>query len=136
MDTATKPRARPAPLPGTVDVAECHLREVLDRVGDKWSVLVIYLLGDGRRRFTELLRSIDGISQRMLTVTVRGLERDGLVTRTVHPVVPPRVDYSLTTLGRTLLEAIQPLMEWSIAHTEDIGASRAGYDARPPVSLD
>jgi len=136
MDTATKPRVRPAALPGTVDVAECHLREVLDRVGDKWSVLVIYLLGDGTRRFTELLRSIDGISQRMLTVTVRGLERDGLVTRTVHPVVPPRVDYALTTKGHTLLEAIQPLMEWSIAHTDDIGAARATYDARPPVSLD
>jgi DNA-binding HxlR family transcriptional regulator len=136
MDTATKPRARPAALPGTVDVAECHLREVLDRVGDKWSVLVIYLLGDGTRRFTELLRSIEGISQRMLTVTVRGLERDGLVTRTVHPVVPPRVDYALTTQGRTLLEAIQPLMEWSIAHTDDIGAARVAYDGRPPLSLD
>src|SRR4051812_16189065 len=101
MDTAIKPRAQPPTPPH--NVAECHLREVLDRVGDKWSVLVIYLLGDGTRRFTELLRSIDGISQRMLTVTVRGLERDGLVTRTVHPVVPPRVDYALTTLGRTLL---------------------------------
>lgn len=134
MDTSTKPRVQPASLPA--GVAECHLREVLDRVGDKWSVLVIYLLGDGTRRFTELLRSIDGISQRMLTVTVRGLERDGLVTRTVHPLVPPRVDYALTPLGQTLLEVIQPLMEWSMAHTDDIGGSRAAYDARPPVSLD
>jgi DNA-binding HxlR family transcriptional regulator len=134
MDTAIKSRVKPTPLP--VEVAECHLREVLDRVGDKWSVLVIYLLGDGTRRFTELLRSIDGISQRMLTVTVRGLERDGLVTRTVYPVVPPRVDYRLTTLGRTLLEAIGPLMEWSMAHVDDIGGARAAYDARPPVSLD
>lgn len=134
MDTVTKPVLQPGST--TVTVAECHLREVLDRVGDKWSVLVIYLLGDGTRRFTELLRSIDGISQRMLTVTVRGLERDGLLTRTVHPVVPPRVDYALTTLGRTLLEAIQPLMEWSMAHTDDIGASRAAYDNRPPLFLD
>ena len=134
MDAATKPRVQPADLP--VGAAECQLREVLDRVGDKWSVLVIYLLGDGTRRFTELLRSIDGISQRMLTVTVRGLERDGLVTRTVYPVVPPRVDYKLTMLGRTLLEATQPLMEWSMAHTDDVGAARAAYDARPPVSLD
>jgi DNA-binding HxlR family transcriptional regulator len=134
MDTAIKSRVKPPPLP--VEVAECHLREVLDRVGDKWSVLVIYLLGDGTRRFTELLRSIDGISQRMLTVTVRGLERDGLVTRTVYPVVPPRVDYRLTSLGRTLLEAIGPLMEWSMAHVDDIGGARAAYDARPPVSLD
>ena len=134
MDTALKRRAEPPALP--IDEAECHLREVLDRVGDKWSVLVIYVLGDGTRRFTELLRSIDGISQRMLTVTVRGLERDGLVTRTVFPVVPPRVDYALTTLGRSLLEAIGPLMEWSMAHTDDIGSARAAYDARPPLSLD
>ena len=115
---------------------ECRLREVLDRVGDKWSVLVIYLLGDGTRRFTDLLRSIDGISQRMLTVTLRGLERDGLVTRTVHPVVPPRVDYALTPLGRTLLESIQPLMEWSVAHIGDVAAARAAYDARPTPTFE
>jgi DNA-binding HxlR family transcriptional regulator len=115
---------------------ECRLREVLDRVGDKWSVLVIYLLGDGTRRFMDLLRSIDGISQRMLTVTLRGLERDGLVTRTVHPVVPPRVDYALTPLGRTLLESIGPLMAWSVAHTGDVGAARAAYDARPSATIE
>ena len=115
---------------------ECRLREVLDRVGDKWSVLVIYLLGDGTRRFMDLLRSIDGISQRMLTVTLRGLERDGLVTRTVYPVVPPRVEYALTPLGRTLLESIGPLMAWSMAHTADVGAARAAYDARPSASID
>ena len=115
---------------------ECRLREVLDRVGDKWSVLVIYLLGDGTRRFMDLLRSIDGISQRMLTVTLRGLERDGLVTRTVFAVVPPRVDYALTPLGRTLLESIGPLMTWSIAHTADVGAARAAYDSRLAASID
>lgn len=79
---------------------------MLVRVGDKWSVLVIAFLGQRGRRFTELLRDIDGISQRMLTVTLRGLERDGLVTRTVHAVVPPRVDYALTPMGRTLLATV------------------------------
>jgi DNA-binding HxlR family transcriptional regulator len=112
---------------------ECNVREVLDRVGDKWSLLVIYLLGDGTRRFMDLLRSIDGISQRMLTVTLRGLERDGLVTRTVHPVVPPRVEYRLTPLGHTLMESVGPLMQWSLAHTADIAAARAAYDARPEL---
>lgn len=115
---------------------ECRLREVLDRVGDKWSLLVIYLLGDGTRRFMDLLRSIDGISQRMLTVTLRGLERDGLVTRTVHPVVPPRVEYALTPMGRTLLESVQPLMEWSVAHTANVAAARIAYDTRPALVFD
>ena len=80
-----------------------QVREVLVRIGDKWSILVIGLLGQRGRRFTELLHDTDGISQRMLTVTLRGLERDGLVSRTVHAVVPPRVDYALTPMGRTLL---------------------------------
>jgi DNA-binding HxlR family transcriptional regulator len=114
----------------------CQVREVLDRVGDKWSLLVIYLLGDGTRRFMDLLRSIEGISQRMLTVTLRGLERDGLVTRTVHPVVPPRVDYALTPMGRTLLTSVQPLMEWSEAHRGDIAAARVAYDGRPVLVFD
>jgi DNA-binding HxlR family transcriptional regulator len=116
--------------------ADCQVRDVLDRVGDKWSVLVIFVLGSGTRRFTDLLRSIEGISQRMLTVTVRGLERDGLVVRTVYPVVPPRVEYALTSSGRTLLEAIQPLMEWAIAHRPDVATARAEFDARVPVSYD
>jgi DNA-binding HxlR family transcriptional regulator len=115
-------------LPADVDA--CRARDVLDRVGDKWSVMVIYMLGSGTRRFSELLRSIDGISQRMLTVTLRGLERDGLVTRTVHAVVPPRVDYDLTPMGQTLLSTIQSLMEWSHRHTAEIDASRAAYDRR------
>jgi DNA-binding HxlR family transcriptional regulator len=79
---------------------DCRPREVLDRVGDKWSLLVIGLLSAGTRRFSELRRSVDGISQRVLTATLRGLERDGLVSRTVHPTVPPRVDYTLTPMGR------------------------------------
>src|ERR1043165_7267589 len=85
------------------------VREVLNRVGDKWSVLVITLLGARPQRFNELRRSIEGISQRMLTLTVRGLERDGLVTRTLFPTIPPRVEYALTPLGRTLLKPVRAL---------------------------
>ena len=84
----------------------CRAREVLQRVGDKWSVLAIDLLGQGTMRFGELHRAIDGITARMLTVTLRGLERDGIVTRTIHPVIPPRVEYALTPMGRTLLDTI------------------------------
>lgn len=107
----------------------CVVREVLDRVGDKWSVYVIHLLGGQTRRFSELKREIDGISQRMLTVTLRGLERDGLVTRTVFPVVPPRVDYALTPLGETLLETICSLVQWSETHRADVQRARERYDA-------
>jgi DNA-binding HxlR family transcriptional regulator len=110
--------------------AECVAREILDRVGDKWSVYVIHMLGGQTRRFSELRRGIEGISQRMLTVTLRGLERDGIVTRTVYPVVPPRVDYALTPLGETLLETVCSLMTWAEAHRTDIDAARARYDER------
>lgn len=115
---------------GRPQLSECRARDVLDRVGDKWSVSVIYLLGGGTLRFTELLRGIDGISQRMLTVTLRGLERDGVVTRLVHPVVPPRVDYDLTPMGHTLLSTVTALVEWADHHTEDIDAARRSYDGR------
>lgn len=108
----------------------CQVSEVLVRIGDKWSVYVIGLLGERGRRFTELLRDIDGISQRMLTVTLRGLERDGLVSRTVHAVVPPRVDYALTPMGRTLLATVTDLARWAERHTKDIEGSRAAYDKR------
>jgi DNA-binding HxlR family transcriptional regulator len=114
--------------------AGCRAREVLERVGDKWSLLVISLLGERTRRFTELRRSIDGISQRMLTVTLRGLERDGLVTRTVHPTVPPRVDYALTPMGRTLLDTVRRLVEWADSHLPEIDAARAEYDRRAASS--
>jgi DNA-binding HxlR family transcriptional regulator len=110
--------------------AECVAREILDRVGDKWSVYVIHMLGGQTRRFSELRRGIEGISQRMLTVTLRGLERDGIVTRTVYPVVPPRVDYALTPLAETLLETVCSLMTWAEAHRPDIDAARARYDER------
>jgi DNA-binding HxlR family transcriptional regulator len=110
----------------------CHAREVLQRVGDKWSVYVIDLLGQGTKRFSELHRSIDGITARMLTVTLRGLERDGIVTRTIHPVIPPRVDYALTPMGQTLLDTIGRLVTWTGSHLPEIEAARAAYDARRP----
>ena len=110
------------------DTKSCEVRDVLDRVGDKWSLLVIELLDHDTRRFTELRREIDGISQRMLTLTLRQLERDGLLIRTVHPVVPPRVDYALTPLGHTLFDAIQPLVAWSRAHRDEIAGARDAFD--------
>src|SRR3954465_13290369 len=96
-------------IPGNLHVAEdCRaVSEVLARVGDKWTVLVVSALGDGPKRFNELRRALGSISQRMLTLTLRGLERDGLVTRTVFPSIPPRVDYELTNLGRSLLEPVR-----------------------------
>ncbi|WP_327675985.1 winged helix-turn-helix transcriptional regulator [Kitasatospora sp. NBC_00458] len=109
---------------------DCEVRQILDRIADKWSLLVIALLDRRSLRFTELRREIDGVSQRMLTVTLRQLERDGLVERTVHPVVPPRVDYALTPLGRTLHATIQSLVTWTEAHQREISAARASYDAR------
>jgi DNA-binding HxlR family transcriptional regulator len=107
----------------------CEIRDLLDRLADKWSLLVVELLGEGQRRFSELNREIDGISQRMLTLTLRQLERDGLVTRTVHAVVPPRVDYELTPLGSTLLVAVQPLVTWARANRDEITSARSRYDA-------
>src|SRR6202453_1026575 len=112
------------------DTSSCEIRDLLDRLADKWSLLVIELLGSGSRRFTELHREIDEISQRMLTLTLRHLERDGLLTRTVHPVVPPRVDYELTDLGRTLLAAIEGLVSWTRGHRDEIASARSTYDAR------
>ena|SRR6266404_903842 len=108
----------------------CELRNILDRIADKWSLLVICILADGVRRFSELRREIDGISQRMLTLTLRQLEREGLVDRKVFPVVPPRVDYKLTPLGSTLLDTIQSLVAWAGEHGNEIAAACAAYDAR------
>lgn len=110
--------------------ASCEVRQILDRIGDKWSLLVMVRLREGTLRFTELQRRIEGISQRMLTLTVRQLERDGLVERTVHAVVPPRVDYALTALGQTLLAPIAGLVQWSLDHQEEVAAARLAYDAR------
>jgi DNA-binding HxlR family transcriptional regulator len=103
---------------------------VLARVGDKWSVFVIMMLFDGPKRFNEIKRLIDGISQRMLTLTLRGLERDGLVTRTIFPTIPPRVDYELTDLGRGLSQPVIALGEWAKVHQTEIATARARFDAR------
>jgi DNA-binding HxlR family transcriptional regulator len=110
------------------------IKEVLARIGDKWSVFVITLLGEHTMRFTELHRSIEGISQRMLTLTLRQLERDGLVDRVVYAIVPPRVEYSLTALGTTLIEPLLALAGWADAHRAAIERARVEYDARPDAS--
>jgi DNA-binding HxlR family transcriptional regulator len=103
---------------------------VLARVGDKWSVLIIVLLGDGPRRFNEIKRLVGGISQRMLTLTLRGLERDGLLTRTIFPTIPPRVDYELTKMGRSLRAAVEPLGSWARGHVGDIRKAQEKFDNR------
>jgi DNA-binding HxlR family transcriptional regulator len=119
-----------AMTPGNTDVpGDCRaVSAVLSRIGDKWSVLVVMLLGDGPRRFNELRRAIGNISQRMLTLTLRGLERDGLVTRTVFPTVPPRVDYELTELGHSLRAPVKALGEWAWRHIDTIDDARQRYD--------
>jgi DNA-binding HxlR family transcriptional regulator len=104
------------------------LSSILARVGDKWTVLIVVLLGDGPKRFNEIKRMVGGISQRMLTFTLRGLERDGLVTRTVFPTMPPRVEYELTRLGSTLWEAVEPLSSWARDHLSEILTSRKQFD--------
>ena|ERR1043166_539288 len=120
----------PVPVSLTKDSTCRAVTSVLARVGDKWTVLVIMLLGDGPRRFNELKRMIDGISQRMLTLTLRGLERDGLVTRTVFPTIPPRVDYELTDLGRGLANPVKALGQWAFEHIPEIERARSKFDAR------
>ena len=102
---------------------------VLNRVGDKWSMMIVMLLGDGQKRFMELKRAIDGISQRMLTLSLRNLERDGLVSRTVTPTIPPRVDYELTELGQSLREPVQGLGAWAMAHIGCIRAAQERYES-------
>lgn len=110
---------------------QCQLvNDVISLVGDKWSVLIIVLLGRGKRRFSDIKRSVDGISQKMLTVTLRGLERDGYVTRTVYPTIPPKVEYELTDLGRDLLVPLRELGQWAIANHGRVSAARAAYDGR------
>ena len=128
-------------IPGTLHVPEeCRqVSEVLQRIGDKWTVLVVGELGDGPRRFNEIRRALGSISQRMLTLTLRSLERDGLVTRTVFPTVPPRVDYELTKLGRSLLEPVNGLGLWARQNQPAIRQAREKFDAaatgREPMRL-
>ena len=118
----------PSPPNGHVE-SDCRaVASVLARVGDKWSVLVIMMLADGPRRFNELKRLIGGVSQRMLTLTLRGLERDGLVTRTVFPTIPPRVDYELTELGRGLCEPVKALGGWALENLPQIKTAREKFD--------
>lgn len=103
--------------------------DILARIGDKWTVFVVRSLSGGPMRFTELKRAINGISQRMLTLTLRGLERDGFVTRTVTPTIPPRVDYELTDLGRTLTVPLTMIGEWATTNRQRVEDARAAYDA-------
>jgi DNA-binding HxlR family transcriptional regulator len=111
-------------------------RSVLDRIGDKWSLLLIGMLEDGPMRFTELLRTTPGISRRMLTNTLRALERDGLVTRTIYAEVPPRVEYEVTELGRTLAEPVLRLAMWAAEHQDDIVANRIAFDKAKATNAD
>jgi DNA-binding HxlR family transcriptional regulator len=120
--------------------ADCRaVSDVLARIGDKWSVLVVSRLGEEPQRFNELRRAIGGISQRMLTLTLRGLERDGLITRTVFPTIPPRVDYALTALGRDLLDPVSALGAWAIRNQAKIARARETFDGncaargKPPL---
>jgi DNA-binding HxlR family transcriptional regulator len=103
---------------------------ILARIGDKWSILIIVLLGNGPKRFNEIKRTVSGISQRMLTLTLRGLERDGLVIRTQFATIPPRVDYELSRLGRSLLEAVETLNSWARAHVKQVSRAQADFDQR------
>jgi DNA-binding HxlR family transcriptional regulator len=118
-------------LPGNLhEPGDCRaVSAVLSRVGDKWTVLVVSTLGDGPKRFNELRKALGSISQRMLTLTLRGLERDGLVTRTVFPTIPPRVDYELTKLGRSLLEPVTELELWARRNRVAMDAARSRYDS-------
>ena len=128
--TEKNPQEGTIGIPGTLHVPDdCRaVREVLSRVGDKWTILVVGELGQGRKRFNEIRRALGSISQRMLTLTLRGLERDGLVTRTVFPTVPPRVDYELTKLGRSLLEPVSGIGLWARQNREHIEEARRRFD--------
>ena len=119
----------------TDDTESCRMvAEVLSRIGDKWTVYVVRLLSDGSMRFNEIKRAIPAISQRMLTLTLRGLERDGLVTRTIYPTIPPRVDYELTDLGRTLIATLVALGDWALSNRANVEKARAAFDAREKKS--
>jgi DNA-binding HxlR family transcriptional regulator len=130
--TSQRKRAVTPPAAVTPEI-EALVREVIDRIADKWTMLVLDVLGEhGELRFTRLGDMVGNVSQKMLTKTLRQMERDGLVVRTVHPVVPPRVEYRLTTLGETLAEAFCGVWEWAIAHQKEIARARKTFDARTP----
>jgi DNA-binding HxlR family transcriptional regulator len=114
----------------SVYARNCPSRQILDRIGDTWSVLIVGSLADGPLRYSELAARIEGVSPKMLTQTLRGLERDGMIGRTVFPVVPPRVEYELTGLGRSLLGLVSGLEAWAEEHISDVAAARDAFDAR------
>lgn len=116
--------------PADVYSAPCPSRAALDRIADKWTVLIVVALGDGTRRYSELRSAIDGVSEKMLTQTLRSLERDGLVKRTVYPTVPPKVEYSLTELGRTLREPLNAVRDWAEQYINSVQAARHRYDGQ------
>ncbi|SEP16064.1 winged helix-turn-helix transcriptional regulator [Amycolatopsis saalfeldensis] len=108
---------------------DCPTRQLLDRIGDQWTVLIVGALVDGPLRFTQIGKRVEGISQKVLTQTLRSLVRDGILTRTAYPVIPPRVDYELTTLGRDLSEPLELLDRWARRHMDQVSAARAAFDA-------
>ena len=121
----------PADMPAP-DAGGClATRKILDRIGDKWTLYIVATLAKGPHRFNELKRGIDGISQRMLTLTLRGLERDGLITRTMYPSIPPRVDYELTEMGRTLLKPVMALVNWANENQFAIAQAQERFDEKP-----
>jgi DNA-binding HxlR family transcriptional regulator len=131
------PSVLATPLPVPVPSAEydaCPVTDLFRRFGDKWALLIVVLLGQRPHRFNELHRAVEGISQRMLTRTLRALERDGLIARTVYATVPPSVEYDLTPLGRTLLHPLSMLADWAALHGAEIASARSRHDAHPPSS--
>ncbi|MEH2001149.1 MAG: helix-turn-helix domain-containing protein [Nostoc sp.] len=116
-------------IPKFFDDEDCPVREILDHVGDKWTSLILSNLVGGSLRFSEIKRRLPGISQRMLTETLRGLERNGILLRTVYPIIPPKVEYSLTPLGESLVPLVQALVLWSLEHRSEIHDARSTYDA-------
>lgn len=127
METNTTADTNSAPLWNVYEAA-CPTRLVLNRITDKWTVLVVHALAQGTKRFSTLQREIGGVSQKMLTQTLRGLERDGLVTRTIYPTVPPKVEYTLTPLGHTLVGLVDAISVWSETHIEAVLQAQKKYD--------
>lgn len=121
-------------LPADAYSAKCPTRQVLDHIAGKWTILVVDALLEGTLRYTDLSRRIEGVSQKMLTQTLRNLEADGFITRTVYPTIPPKVEYDLTTLGRSLAEPITALRQWTETHINEIERARARVTAQPPAS--
>ncbi|MFB2554380.1 winged helix-turn-helix transcriptional regulator [Herbiconiux liangxiaofengii] len=132
MVTIDLPTAPPEGVGYSIDpyAAGCPSRRLLDRIGDRWTVLVVGVLADGPQRFSDIRRAVEGVSQKMLTQTLRGLERDGLVTRMVYAEVPPRVEYELTEAGHTLQEPLKALERWAVDHFGQVVASWQSYDSR------